>query len=404
MKRGTVARPSQMNALYWRWALTLLTFGGFLWAMNAILAGSWNASIRLGWTLASGAFCAYVLSILWKALPFNYRIEDGVFFSHFGTGNLVSLLRGWFLAALAGFLFIPSPTGWSAWLPGILYILNGIADLFDGYFARLSRQVTVMGERLDISLDGFGVLFASLLLYRYGTLPSWILFVGTARYLFLFVAKLREQFGKPVYELPPSTLRRALAGVQMGYLGAVLLPVFDPPATNWVGAFFSFPFLINFGHDLLWMCGIRLNRIAFQWLPLPLGRLVTLGKRWLLDWLPLGLRLLTGFAISKQLWDWFHSPPILLSVWTPLGSDQTQFRLMLVFYAIGLISLVVGFVGRGGAVLLLIGVGLQQGILPLGWPVIGILVAACVLLFLGSGSAAIWKPEERLIRHRWGEG
>lgn len=392
-----------MGALHKRWLLTLLTFGLFLWGMNLILAANWSAPIRWGWTMAAGAFCAYVLAVLWKALPFNYRIEDGVFFPYFGAGNLVSLFRGWLLAALAGFLVTPLPSGWMAWLPGMLYILNGIADFFDGYLARRSQQVTVMGARLDLSLDGLGVLFAALLLYRYGTLPAWVLLVGTARFIFLLVAKLRQKWGKPIYDLPPSDLRRALAGAQMGFFGAVLLPVFTPPATIWAGAFFSFPFLLNFGRDLLWMVGIQLDPAGSQRWLLPFRHLKAPLQRWLGEVLPVGLRLLIGLAVIAQLRDWLSTPPQFLSAWTPLGSAQTQFQWMLGFYSLGLISVVLGIVGRGGAALLLIGVGLQQGILPLGWLGSAVLVIACLLIFLGSGAASIWKPEEQWIRRRLGE-
>ncbi|MFN3308308.1 MAG: CDP-alcohol phosphatidyltransferase family protein [Anaerolineales bacterium] len=400
MNRKTEAALLRIRALRKRWVLTLLTFGSSLWAMNILLAGGWSAAVRWSWTIAAAIFCLYVLAVLWKALPYNYRLEDGAFLPYFGSGNLVSLLRAWFLAALAGFLIAPLPSGILTWLPGLLYIFNGIADLLDGYLARRAHQVTAMGERLDMSLDGFGVLFASLLLYRYGKLPVWILLVGIARFLFLLVVKLREKQGKPVYDLPPSDLRRALAGVQMGFLGGALLPVFTPPATIWAGAIFSLPFLLHFGRDLLWMAGICHYRMASTLS----SRLISAGKHLLLNWLPIVLRLILGVLVSQQLWDWLNSPPSFLSAWTPLGSAQTQYDLMLVFYALGLPSVVLGLVGRGGAALLLIGVGLQQGILPLGWADFITLASASLMLFLGSGLVALWSPEEWLIHHRLGEG
>ncbi len=403
MKPGGAAQSDAMRALVRRWVLTLLTFLAFLAAMNTLLAANWSAPIRWSWTMAAAAFCAYVLATLWKALPFNYRIDDGYFFPFFGAGNLLSLMRGGFLAALAGFLVSPQPTAWLAWMPGILYILNGIADLLDGYLARRAHQVTAMGERLDMSLDGLGVLFASLLLYRYGTLPMWILLVGTARFIFLLVTNIRHKLAKPVYELPPSPLRRALAGAQMGYLGAALLPVFSPPATIWAGAFFSFPFLVHFGRDLLWSCGVLSETSRLRTFSPALTRHLRVAKGWLFEWLPVGLRLLIAAAVIAQSLAWLGSPPSFLAAWTPLGSAQAQFYLMLVFYALGWVSVVFGVVSRAGAALVLIGVGLQQGILPLGWAAIGVLVAACGVFFLGSGKASLWKPEERLIRRRWGE-
>ncbi|GAB4480388.1 MAG: hypothetical protein Kow0088_21950 [Anaerolineales bacterium] len=399
----TVTASPPLSALHKRWLLTALSYAGFLVGMNLLLSITWSAPIHLRWMLAALAFCIYVLAVLWKALPLNYRVEDGYFFPYFGAGNIISLLRAGFLAALAGFLIAPPPAGWLAWLPGIFYISNGVADLFDGYLARRSRQVTKMGERLDMSLDGFGVLFAAILLYSYGTLPSWILLVGAARFLFLAVAKLREAFGKPVYPLSSSSLRRALAGAQMGYLGAALLPVFTPPATVWAGAFFSFPFLLHFGWDILISCGFQYHGGNHAWLLQRFDPQLGTIRRLLFDWLPLGLRVFIGFLVATQFLNWSISPPAFLTVHTPLGSTQTQFQLLLLFYTLGALSTVLGMAGRGGAALLLIGVGLQQGILPLGWQGTVLLFAACVLFFLGSGRASLWKPEERLIWQRWGE-
>ncbi|PWH13372.1 MAG: hypothetical protein DDG59_14365 [Anaerolineae bacterium] len=403
MKQTEAAQSAQMNALLRRWVLTLVTFAGFLWAMNLVLATGWATPMRWAWTLAAGAFCVYVLVVLWKALPYNYRVEDGKFFAYFGAGNLLSLLRGWFLAALAGFIVTPHPSGWLSWLPGILYILNGVCDFFDGFLARRTHQVTVMGERLDMSLDGLGVLFASLLLYRYGTLPGWILLVGMARFVFLLAAKLREKLGKHVDELPPSTLRRALAGAQMGFLGGALLPVFTPPATVWAGACFSIPFLLNFGRDLLWMNGIRVLAVTSRPLSIVEQTFYYAG-RWLLDWLPLGVRLSIGVMLAAPLWNWWlKAPPSFLTAWTPLGSALVHFQWMRLFYLLGSLSTVLGVVGRGGAVLLLIGIGLQQGILPLGELGKLLVFSAGLLVFSGSGRLALWKPEERWIRRRWGE-
>ena len=90
------------------------------------------------------------------------------------------------LGLLAGFVFLPQPSGGLAWLPALLYTLAIMADYLDGYFARLTHHATVLGEILDIEFDALGILMATSLAVHYGQLPWWYLPIGLSRYLFLF--------------------------------------------------------------------------------------------------------------------------------------------------------------------------------------------------------------------------
>ena len=150
---------------------------------------------------------------------------------------------------MAGFLFLPKPESWFLWLPGILYLCSDIADFFDGYAARRTNHVTRLGEILDMSFDGLGVTIASLLAVKYGLVPIWYLAIGFARPLFLIGNWGLRKLAQPVHELPPSTSRRIFAGLQMGFLAVVLLPVFSPPLTFVAAYLFGLPMLAGFLRD-----------------------------------------------------------------------------------------------------------------------------------------------------------
>ena len=74
------------------------------------------------------------------------------------------------IACLAGFLFSPRPPGWQAWIPALVYTLAVV-----GLYGRLPGQgydhATRMGESLDMSLDGIGLLTAAVLAVQYGRCP-----------------------------------------------------------------------------------------------------------------------------------------------------------------------------------------------------------------------------------------
>jgi CDP-diacylglycerol--glycerol-3-phosphate 3-phosphatidyltransferase len=148
----------------------------------------------------------------------------------FGWGNGLTIVRGILVAGLAGFLFSPRPEGWVVWLPAILYTLSNATDFFDGFAARRTNHVTRLGEILDMSLDGTGVLVAAALAVQYGQVPVLFLGVALVRYVFLGGMWLRARWVLD-HEMPGSISRQVFAGLQMGFwqwYGTL----FSPPGTH----------------------------------------------------------------------------------------------------------------------------------------------------------------------------
>jgi phosphatidylglycerophosphate synthase len=181
---------------------------------------------------------------------------------------------------LAGFLFLPDAPGLSGWLPALLYAAAAGADALDGFWARRTGSLTRLGALLDGELDGVGLLLASVLAVQYGRLPPVFLAVGLAKPAYAAALGLRRLAGGPLHELPPSYLRRRLAGFQMGVTAVCLWPAAAPPATILAQVLLGVPLLTGFLRDGLAACGLldpsrpayqswkaRLGRLAFTWAP-----------------------------------------------------------------------------------------------------------------------------------------
>lgn len=295
----------------------------------------------------------------------------------------MTILRGILVAGLSGFLFLPRPEGWLAWLPAILYTLSDATDFFDGYLARRSGRVTQLGEILDLRLDGSGVMVAAMLAVKYGQVPAWYLAVALARYLFVCGLWLRQRMHLPVYELPPSVSRRVFAALQMSFLAVALWPVFSPPATYVAAAVFGLPFLVGFVRDWFYVSGV------FK--PYRPGENPWLEK--ITNWMPLVFRLA---VLAVNLGLIIQHLPLLHTF-----SALEQAFLALEILAAALV--VAGIAGRTAACagMLLAGFLSISGSTAMSFTIL--LPVYAGILFMGSGLYSLWKPEDALVYRRVGE-
>jgi len=383
-------------------------------ALSLLVAAWWKNQAAMRWLGLAGIFSLVYFAALWRRLKFNHPPASSKILPNFGPGNLLTIFRGMLLMLLVGFLFSPRPLGWLAYLPGLLYASAALADLFDGYLARVSHYESRMGQELDLSLDGFGILVASLLLVQYGQVPAWYFLVGMARYLFMGGIWLRKRLGKPVYPLAENSARRPFAGAQMGFAAVALFPVFSPPGTYLAAALFALPFLIGFSLDWFSVIGfsfVNLFKPYISWEKYP--KLVSSAKKMVAEqvldkWLPLFLRaalvILSMVWIYKKFLGFFQSldnptfnqylhnlPPIH---WTGLS---------LLLMSSGLILIAAGVAGRAAALLVLFGLGMYLEFFSLDLIEVVLVFAAMGLFYLGTGPYSLWKPERKLIAHRLGE-
>ena len=378
----------------------LVLAGGFFFLVSAWPGNAAGRSASL-WLALSALVLAYQLSVLWRGLPANRRAGEPDLLPTLGPGNTTTLARGMLVACLAGFLLLPPPSGWLAWIPAVLYFLADIADLLDGYLAHLSHHVTRLGEMLDMSFDGLGVLVAALLAVRYGQVPAWYLSVALARYLFLGGLWLRRRRGLPVYDLPPSISRRLFAGLQMGFTAFVLLPVFSPPSTFIAAGLFAVPFLAGFLRDWLLVSG-TLNPATtnHSQLGLPMRR-----------WIPIGLRILVvalaAGPASQRFLDFsqqaaFYSRMIFIR-WQGLPVPDLLVGLQGASEALIVLLILFGASGRAAAVLGLSLAAIDQAIAGPTLTQAFLMAAYAAILFAGTGPLSLWTPEDKLIFRRLGE-
>lgn len=354
--------------------------GGYL-----ILSNAWEPRYALRWLVVTLGLVAYQFGYLYRHLGDNRLNGDASapLFPNLGLANGLTTARSVLTAALAGFLTAPWPEGWLAWAPGVLYLTSAVMDYLDGYVARISGRTTVLGEDLDMRWDGTGMLFGATLSVLYGQTPLPYLLVGLARYVFLFGLWVREQRGQPVYDLPPSRFRRALAGMQMGFVAVVLLPVYGPPVTQIAAVFFMLPLLSGFVRDYLWVTG----RLALP----EQDKKARLGqfRQRLTIILPLALRaLLAALLVNLILYLLRQAPP----AWT-----------MIILAGLAALSVATGAAGRAFALLVVLmsGFGLREA--PLEWRYWFILVSSILLFMSGTGRYSLWKPEDWLIYRRAGD-
>ncbi|NOH10657.1 MAG: CDP-alcohol phosphatidyltransferase family protein [Chloroflexi bacterium] len=377
-------------ALRLRWVLFYLVSLASIFLFYAFLVFNGSSRAAQQWGIVSIVIFTLEWLYFGRFLNQNHREGETEVLPTFGPGNSLSLLRGTLLAMIAGFLFLPRPLGLLAWGPAALYIISDFTDFFDGYLARRANHATRLGETLDMDLDSLGVFVVVLLSIQYGVLPWWYLSVALARYLFVFGIWWRTRRDLPIYDLRPSTSRRVIAGLQMGFLTAMLFPVLGPPATYLGAVLFFLPFSIGFLYDWLQVSGVVQEPSEQQ------AKWINRIWNFATGWLPTVLRIAIVVVLIYFLRYVTFVNPNRLDVFAPRGMPNPSVTLF-VFWVIELLILIVlglGAAGRITAIVALIYTGIKLQFEPLTWPYWILTISYTAILFLGTGKYALWKPED----------
>ena len=376
-----------MKRLRQEWFFLLGAVLAFFAGFFALFYRMWEPNYAWRWLGLASVFGAWQLTFLWRNLHLNQRDGDSAVLPGLGVANIVSFARGIFIGALFGFLFSPWIEGGLGWLPFTFYLLASLADILDGYLARITNHVTELGTALDMENDSWGVLIVTGLVFWYGQVPVIYLLVGLARYLFVFGLQLREKQGKQNIELPFSFRRRIFAGVQMGFIVTMLVPVFPPSITRFAAVLFMLPFLAGFLYDWL---------IVIGWINPQKGinffeRIASIK---LLGFIPLALRLPIAYFL------WISTISIGGGIFLEYSRFLGVLWLFLSFAAVPMILF--GAVGRLGAIFAMISSGMAIEISNNPFVYMAIVFASTILLFSGTGALSLWSPEDWLIYNRAG--
>lgn len=364
--------------------LTLICSLTLLFGVLLLLSTAQNTEFSTRrWLMIAALAVAGEFWFLRRILDQNHPPGQQELFPDLGKANRLTIYRGLAYAWMAGFLLMPRPGGLADWLPALLYVGASIADVFDGYLARSSGQVTRLGETLDMEFDGLGVLVGCALAVQYGQLPLPFLLIGVARPLFVWGMLWRTRRGLPNFPMTESDQRRIMAGLLMIFLCTVLWPIFEPPVTYAVGSVFGGAVALSFVRDWLVTIGwLRPSRPAYI---LWRSRL----KMWAFVWMPVALRIATALLVTLMVSEVLAAGPAMPAA----------------------LSWPIVAVGAAGGLGALSGIGARTaaGLVSAAaypyfifggqsWLGLTLLVLSSLLLILGSGSFTLWIPEERWLR------
>jgi CDP-diacylglycerol---glycerol-3-phosphate 3-phosphatidyltransferase len=361
--------------------------GGAFWLL--LEHGGLSAALQGG--LQTAAVMVYGWTRWGRALELNHPPQEQRLRPTLGAANWLTLLRGGLIAALAGFVFQPaladgSLAGWVAWAPAALYIAAAALDVADGFLARVSGSETRLGEHLDTEVDALGLLIAASLVVWIGKAPAAYLCVGLGYYALLAAVGARRKAGRPVAPVQPRAAARLVAGCEMGFAGAALLPLFEPAATRPVALIMTAALLTGFARDWLVVCG----HAAPDGRPLIRG--VARVDRAITRFLPIVLRAAAVAGI------------VVLSGRSPAGgavaSISTAGSALLgtcaALLALGVTTRMAGLAASVAAA------RAMSGPLPgVEWEVV--LVCGAALIMTGAGDLKLWQPEDRFFMKRLGD-
>ena len=386
-----------MQSLQKRWGVIATLYALGLAGLGLFLRVHLPLSQALLWLGMSGLVGFYILSYLYIHLPDNIPAGELEIVPALGPGAALSLVGGWLIAAMGGFIIIARPQGAVAWLPALLFLGALMADLFDGFLARRSGLATRLGADLDMTLDGLGVLLAAMLAVRWGQWPFWFIIVGLARYLFVWGLAWRRRKGLSVHALEDSVIRRLLAGMQRGFLFVALWPILPAWLTTVTGLAFVIPFLVVFSYDWLVASAV-------------IDDLNPDFRAWLRHWqqlaygpVALAMRLLTVLLLAVTFWQ-VCAHPAAFEAALGIGLSQPGLSAPIVLGVGGILALLLlaGVTPRLTAMLLYIPLTLILLSEISYWPALLAFYGLTGIILLGPGPYALWQPEARVFTRRLG--
>jgi phosphatidylglycerophosphate synthase len=175
-------------------------------------------------------------------------------FPLYGPANQITTLRAALVSLAGGFVGAPETAIVAATAAGIALLVTAL-DGVDGWFARRTGMASAFGARFDMEVDALLILVLALLAWTHGKAPSWVVWSGVLRYLFVLAGWLARWMRAP---LPPSRRRQTVCVVQVAALIAVVLPQIQPPLSVRLAAAALALLVYSFAVDVWWLWRHRL--------------------------------------------------------------------------------------------------------------------------------------------------
>jgi len=136
--------------------------------------------------------------------------------------NSITAFRFVLSAVLAGMLTLDQTVwlGFGAWL---VFSAAAISDWVDGYFARLYKSVTVLGQLMDPLADKVLVTSALIMLIPLGRVPAWLVLLIICREI--IITGLRGIAASSGIVVAASGLGKIKSIVQYIGIGTLIFPL-----------------------------------------------------------------------------------------------------------------------------------------------------------------------------------
>ena len=168
-----------------------------------------------------------------------------------GPGNRLTLDRATLVLPVVALALSPGVfTGEGYWWIVGLSTIALVLDALDGPLARRTGTESAFGSLSHMELDAFLLLALSVLLWRSGTVGSWVLLVGGLRYFFVLGGLLWPPLRGA---LPPSRRGKVVCAVQGIVLVICLAPVTRPVPATALAASALLLLLYSFVVDTWWL-------------------------------------------------------------------------------------------------------------------------------------------------------
>ena len=169
--------------------------------------------------------------------------------------NLITISRIIIIPIILLLIYMQGPV--SGWIAFFLFFLAGISDYFDGYIARIRKEISNFGTFLDPIADKLLVSSVILILTSKGiisnfdTIPALIILLRE-----IAVSGLREFLAGIKISLPVSRVAKFKTASQLTALGFLILSE---------GGIIILPILF-FGKILLWIAGLLTLYTGYDYL------------------------------------------------------------------------------------------------------------------------------------------
>ena len=169
--------------------------------------------------------------------------------------NLITISRIIIIPIILLLIYMQGPV--SGWIAFFLFFLAGISDYFDGYIARIRKEISNFGTFLDPIADKLLVSSVILILTSKGiisnfdTIPALIILLRE-----IAVSGFREFLAGIKISLPVSRVAKFKTASQLTALGFLILSE---------GGIIILPILF-FGKILLWIAGLLTLYTGYDYL------------------------------------------------------------------------------------------------------------------------------------------